>query len=225
MYRSIFAFPIHASMAALLIVALCSQTLSADFKAGVAAYKRGDFEAALRAWRPLAEQGNPNAQFNLGLMYNNGKGVPKDDVEAMKWYRMAAEQGYANAQFNLGFMYDSGQGVPEDDVEAVKWYRMAAEQGHAKAQNNMGVMHKIGEGVPQDDDEAMKWYRMAAEQGHARARETLEREFNSLQRAIRLYSGMAGKVDESGAQRLFEQAARTGNALGVMWLARGYLSG
>ena len=101
MHRSILAFPRHALMAALLIVALCSQTQSADFKAGVAAYKRGDFEAALRAWRPLAVQGDPNAQFNLGVMHKIGEGVPQDDTEAMKWFRMAAEQGHARARETL----------------------------------------------------------------------------------------------------------------------------
>ncbi len=66
---------------------------------------------ALREWRPLAEQGNALAQFNLGLMYMEGKGVPQDDAEAVKWYRKAAEQGVTEAQYNLGLMYDDGRGV------------------------------------------------------------------------------------------------------------------
>jgi TPR repeat protein len=66
-----------------------------------------------------AEQGHANAQFNLGLMYSNGEGVPEDDAEAVKWSRKAAEQGHANAQLNLGYMYSIGTGVPEDDAEAV----------------------------------------------------------------------------------------------------------
>ena len=64
-------------------------------------------------------------------MYNNRRGVPQDDAEAVKWYRLAAEQGYAEAQSNLGVMYNNGRGVPQDDAEAVKWYRLAAEQGYA----------------------------------------------------------------------------------------------
>ena len=70
-----------------------------------------------------AEQGNAVAQFNLGVMYANGQGVPKDDAEAARWYRLAAEQGHDGAQVNLGIMYDNGEGVPKDPAEAVRWYR------------------------------------------------------------------------------------------------------
>jgi TPR repeat protein len=61
------------------------------------------------------------AQYNLGLMYGKGWGVPQDYAEAAKWYRRAAEQGYAKAQYNLGVMYYNGEGVPQDYAEAVKW--------------------------------------------------------------------------------------------------------
>ena len=57
-----------------------------------------------------------SAQFNLGLMYDKGEGVPQDDAEAVRWYRLAAEQGHAEAQANLGWMYDAGRGVPQDDA-------------------------------------------------------------------------------------------------------------
>ena len=83
----------------------------------------------------------PVPEYNLGRMYANGEGVPKDFVEAVKWYRLAAEQGVAYAQYNLGYMYSSGEGVPKDFVEAVKWYRLAAEQGVAYAQYNLGLMY------------------------------------------------------------------------------------
>ena len=66
-------------------------------------------------------------------MYINGRGVARDDPEAVRWYRRAAEQGYATGQFNLGFMYENGRGVRRDRVEAVRWYRMAAEQGDEDA--------------------------------------------------------------------------------------------
>ena len=79
--------------------------------------------------RKAAEQGNADAQFNLGWMYYEGEGVPKDDAEAARWFLKSAEQGIATAQFNLGEMYKEGIGVPQDDAEAAKWYRKAAEQG------------------------------------------------------------------------------------------------
>ena len=101
---------------------------------------------------------------NLGDMYDNGLGVPEDDVEAAQW-RLATEQRDAEAQHSLGWMYDNGLGVPEDDVEAVRWYRMAAEQGYAKSQFNLGIMYAAGEGVPEDDVQAYVWLSLAATQG------------------------------------------------------------
>jgi TPR repeat protein len=136
----------------------------------VAAYNRGDYADAMRLIRPLAEQGDAKAQYNLGLMYDIGKGVPQDDAEAVKWYSKAAEQGNAWAQDNLGVMYAKGNGVPQDDVEAVKWYRKAAEQGHARAQYNLGIMYAKGEGVPQDDVLAHLWFNLAAAQYNAIAK-------------------------------------------------------
>ena len=83
---------------------------SADFQKGVAAYKSGDYATALREWKPLAEQGDATAQSNLGLMYQKGKGVPKDNKEAVKWSRKAADQGNADAQIYLGDAYRGGGG-------------------------------------------------------------------------------------------------------------------
>jgi TPR repeat protein len=116
-----------------------------NFQKGMAAYKRGDYAAALRAWRPIAERGNATAEYSIGLMYVRGHGVSQDDAEAVKWYRRAAGQGLASAQNNLGFMYEKGRGVPQDHVEAEKWYRKAAEQGHADAQHNLGLMRQKGQ--------------------------------------------------------------------------------
>ncbi len=93
---------------------------------GKAAYKRGDYATALREWRPLAEQGNALAQYNLGIMYVDGLGVPQDYAKALQWWRKAAEQGHAGAQFNLGVMYGKGQGVPQDYVQAHMWSNLAA---------------------------------------------------------------------------------------------------
>ena len=152
----------------------------ADFNAGVAAYKQGDYATALREWRPLAKQGNAGAQNNLGVMYSNGRGVPQDYAKAVEWYRKAAEQGYADAQYNLGVMYDHGRGVPQDDAEAVGWYRKAAEQGYAKAQFNLGNMYITGLGVPLDYAQAHMWYNLATSRhppGEDRDRAVKNRDF------------------------------------------------
>jgi len=152
-----------------LIAALCAGVLLgltapawAGLKEGAAAYQRDDYATALREWRPLAEQGVAYAQFNLGLMYYNGQGVPQDYAQALQWYRKAAEQGYAKAQHNLGFMYYNGEGVPQDDAEVVEWWRKAAEQGYAEAEYNLGVMYNNGEGVPKNDAQAHMWFNLAA---------------------------------------------------------------
>lgn len=119
-------------------------------------------KSGLDKTRCLAEQGSAAAQNNLGLMYDTGQGVPRDDATAVEWYRKAAERGYAVAQSNLGFMYDTGQGVPQDDATAVEWFRKAAEQGDAEAQHNLGVMYAEGLGVPQDYVKAHMWANLAA---------------------------------------------------------------
>ena len=94
----------------------------------------------IEKWRQQAEQGDAEAQCNLGLMYDFGNGVPEDDTEAVKWYRKAAEQGYATAQHNLGMMYDFGNGVPEDDVESYMWLNLAAAQGTEEAKQSKGIL-------------------------------------------------------------------------------------
>ena len=132
---------------------------------GFAAYKKGDYATALRAWQPLAEQGVAGAQYNLGGMYYKGKGIPQDDKAAAQWYRRAAEQGVANAQFNLGVMHDRGQGVAQDDQAAAQWYRRAAEQGHAGAQNNLGGMYYTGKGMAPDYVYAHMWAHIAVSGG------------------------------------------------------------
>ena len=100
-----------------------------DFAKGFAAYQTGDFATALKEWRPLAEQGNAQAQKNLGFMYKNGKGVAQDYAEAVKWYRLAAEQGDADAQNNLGVMYAYGDGVVQDNILSHMWYNIASANG------------------------------------------------------------------------------------------------
>ena len=82
-----------------------------DFQDAEDAYNRKDYKTAYKLLLPLAEQGDAAAQYNLGLMYYTGQGVPQDYKEAVKWYRLSAEQGYAEGQYNLGVIYHEGQGV------------------------------------------------------------------------------------------------------------------
>ncbi len=131
---------VAAFFAVSLFLTFASFSIAQDYDEGAEAFRRSDFAAALKEWRPLAEQGHVKAQYNLGTMYQNGFGVIQNYAEAVKWYRKAAEQDFALAQLNLGLMYANGQGVKQNYTEAVKWYYKAAEQGDADAQNNLGLM-------------------------------------------------------------------------------------
>ena len=149
---------------------LAVQSASAmDFWTGSAYYLRGDFEAAMLEWRPLAEEGDARAQYYVGLMHARGEGLPEDNHQAAHWFRKSAEQGNPQSQYHLGMLYANGKGVPEDDRQAVHWLSESARQGDARAQFNLGIMYELGEGVPEDDRQAVNWYRQAAEQGHAKA--------------------------------------------------------
>ena len=97
------------------------------------AHERGDYAAEIAIIRPLAEKGYPFAQFNLGVLYDEGKGMPEDNAKAMEWYRKAAESGYSKAQINLGIMYEHGEGTPADPVQAYFWYALADHQGDGLA--------------------------------------------------------------------------------------------
>ena len=175
----------------LLIVALLSLSGPAGagpFEDGKAAYDREDYATALKLWRPLADQGVAEAQYWLGIMCDNGLGVPQDHAEAMKWFRKAAVQGDASAQLYLGYMYELGRVVPEDYVLAHMWFNLAAAQGLQSAVTRRDDVARkmtpvqIGEaqklatkwgGVPQDYAEDVKRYRTAAVQGDASAQNNL----------------------------------------------------
>ena len=110
----------HVLSATILVLIFASPTVA-------------QFPTEIEELRLAAEQGDPDAQSNLGIMYHNGEGVPQDYQEAVKWYRLAAEQGVASAQGNLGVMYDNGEGVPQDYVQAHKWINLAAASRTTKA--------------------------------------------------------------------------------------------
>ncbi len=170
-------FKVHflSSLAALLSVLIVGgQGVYAQSVAiGLEAAQKGDFALALGEWQPLADQGDADAQFYVGVLHFNGYGVTQDRNAAEKWYRLAAEQGLARAQFNLGVMFFNGYGVVQNYSEAGKWYRLSAQQGEAQAQNNLGYMYWKGEGVQQDYLEAMTYFRLSAAQGHGQAQFSL----------------------------------------------------
>jgi TPR repeat protein len=149
---------------------------------------------ALRLIRPLVNDGDASAQFNLGLMYTTGQGVQQDNAAAVLWFRKAAEQGYALAQSNpwrrtiprqqCGFGRLQTKATPSPSfysgtntqtakayrrTEAMTWFRKAAEQGHRVARLYLGVMYGEGRGVPQDFVRAHMWFDLSAAQGEQKA--------------------------------------------------------
>jgi TPR repeat protein len=141
----------------------------ADFKAGMDAYHRNDYATALHEWQPLAEQGQAVAQYQLGLLYANGKGVTKDDAKARQWYEKAAIQGHTEAQVNLGVLLMYARGGQQDYKMAVYYLRLAANQGNDLAQRRLGQMYERGEGVQQDFVKAYMWYSLGSANGGVEA--------------------------------------------------------
>ena len=111
---------------------------------------KGNYEVAESILRAAAERGHPNSQCMLGLLYELGRGVPKDLQLALEWYHKAAAQDYADAQVSIGRCYDRGVGVPQDYGQAVLWFRKAANAGFADGQFELGQMYEVGTGAPQD---------------------------------------------------------------------------
>ena len=175
-----------------------------------------DYSEAVAWYRRAADQGDVRGQGNLGAMYGNGTGVPRNDEVALMWFRRAADQGDARGQNGLGTMFLDGLGVGQDDAEAVRWFRQAAEQGYARGQHNLGYVYDAGRGVAQDHAEAVRWFRRAAEQGHARAENSLGYMYDT---------GRGVAQDEAEAVRWYRRAAEQGHAPGQYNLGLMYANG
>jgi TPR repeat protein len=143
----------------------------------VRAIEAGRHNQGAQMLQPLANSGNPLAQFRLGMLYYNGQGVPEDEKQAIYWWKKAAAQGYAEAMFQLGSAYLFGSQtakiVPDPDREAATWYFQAASAGHAEAQYHLGLLFLAGKGVVDNRQEAARWMKKAAAQGHPEAKKAL----------------------------------------------------
>jgi TPR repeat protein len=124
------------------LVLLAAPVPAADFAKGLSAYDQGDYATALNEWRPLAEAGDAPSEFNLGLLYYDGHGVPQDYSEAARWFERSAAQGYTKAQHNLGAMYGVGKGVKRDYVQAYKWLSICAAAGDQGCESQRNLVEK-----------------------------------------------------------------------------------
>ncbi len=153
----------------------------------------------------LADQGDPVAQLNVGLMYLKGIKMKKDPNEAARWLKQAAQQGQVEAQYRLGILYEEGIGVIQDYEQGVYWVRMAAEHGMARALYQMGIIYDLGLGVPIDHIQAYVWYNLAAAGGEVGAvahradvaRNMTRNEISEAQRLSRLWKPSAAKGTSS----------------------------
>jgi cell division septation protein DedD len=159
----------HLMLAAAIAALIGSSPALADVKRGVSAWQAGDFAGAVREWRPLADKGDADAQFNMGQAYKLGRGAPADMKLAQSWYEKAAAQGHEQAQANLGLiLFQSG-----NRTAALPWIRKAAERGDPRAQYVLGTALFNGDGVPKDWPRAYALMSSAAAQGLAPAKASL----------------------------------------------------
>ena len=153
----------------MLLLLFSTEAWSADFQKGLEAYNKKDYKTALSEWEPLTEEGHAEAQFMLGMMYRNGRGVPQNSKTAAKWWILAAQQGHVKALYNLGQTYFLGISAPKNYKIALYWFTLAAQQGHATAQNILGGMYYEGRGVDKNLVYAYMWFDIAASQGNKKA--------------------------------------------------------
>lgn len=127
-------------LVALWALVLCLTTISCEARRADKAYLRGDYAKAAQELQYLAEEGDARAQYDLGLLYDTGRGVPQSNEKALQWYQKAAEQGEPRAQYNLGLMYANGQGVQQDYAIAYFWTSLSAAQGNGHAMDAKAVL-------------------------------------------------------------------------------------
>ena len=186
------------------------RALLADGKAGLDAVDEA------KVFRVSAEQGNPDAQYQFGLMYVEGRGVKRNLEEGTRWIRLAAEQDHVDAQFRLAEAIVAGQGESRNEAEAAKWYRKAADQGHVEAAYIASVLYTEGRGVDTDAAVAAAYALKAAQGGNAAAQ---------IAYAMACSSGRGVKQDVKEGAKWMRLAADQGNAAAQAQLGLLYLEG
>ena len=166
-----FTMKMHSVLGIFLGLATSFSAFSfeGDLELGIFQLNRGEFKAARAEFAPLVEEGYAPAQYQMGLVYQNGYGVPKDATKAFEMFSLAASQNYPDALFSLALMYTEGEGVKKDLKTAFALTEKAANLELPRAQFNLGVMYYNGEGVTRDYLKAARWYERAAEHNYALA--------------------------------------------------------
>ncbi len=167
-------------------------------------------EEAVAWFKKAVALGSAGAMRNMGVAYESGHGVPKDEAEAVRWYRKSADAGDVNGMTSLAVMLANGRGVAQDEAEAIRWYRRASDGGDFRAMINLGLLLEHGRGTPKDEAEAARLYQKAADRGDAVGMTNLGNMYRS---------GLGVAKDQAEAIRWFRKAAEAGNARGMVHLA------
>lgn len=146
-----------AMILGLILSVLSGARAGADTGAAIGAYQRGDYATALRELEEAAKAGDAQAYYNLGVVYNDGKAVPRNLETAAEMFRRGAEKGSVLAAFALAQAYRRGEGVAVDYGQAAHWYAFAAKRGDFRAGNELGILYIEGKGVRKDPVEGFAW--------------------------------------------------------------------
>jgi len=192
-------------MKAFFIVLLSTLAMfGSSFDEAVEAYNAKNYSHALEKFIVLAHDENPQAQYNVGLIYANGLGVIADSEEASKWYEQSARQGYGLAQFNLAVLYDSKEDMTgEYSKKAKYWYEQAVHSGVNEAYNNLGTLYLKGKGLEKSEAKALVLFAKGV---------TLEDSASEVNTALLYTWGTSTTHDKLKAKALFEKALSQGES-------------
>ena len=212
---STFTQRLDRALAAGLIAAMLGACVAApppgDFDAGYQAYQKGDFQAALAIWRPLAESGHAVAQYNLGLMHAEGRGLAQNRELAIGWLDKAAAQGVPEAAFNLAGLHLAS--TKPDYAATRRLLGIAADAGLDRAQHSLAKLYEYGLGGPKDAGRAFQYFSQAAKRGHLGAMYNLGKIYRD---------GRGIVADEAASIEWFRAAATAGYAKGQAKLGDRY---
>ena len=195
---------------AVLVLLCLAAPVRADFMEGWRAYQRGEFATALRHWTRLAKDGDPVAQYNVGVIYDEGTGVKRDGTKVVAWWRKAADQGHRMAQHNLALLFIE-RGGGQNFERAAHWLKRAAASGFVRSQYSLAKMYAAGLAVEKDDKRALALFLKAGKAGFVKAQYNLGKVYRD---------GIGVDADRVASLDWFTKAANQGYAKAQEKLAR-----
>lgn len=162
----------------LIILLLPGWLVAGPLEDGHEAFDNQQYKKAYDLWLPLAQKNDPDALYNIGLLYMKGLGVEKNERTALSYFTRAGELGMVDAMYNAGVLFYTGKGVYPDYKSAIEWWQAAAYAGNANAQNNLAIMYAFAYGTGQNGKKALELWTEAAKQGHPDAIHSLVESYN-----------------------------------------------